>query len=92
MNRFWSSISDPTSFSRQKTISKYPVEFAVHQDVSTDTTAIHFRSSVGGWLSEKWTSLNAKVGRLSPRNYRRRRHFRGPFKSRADRHSKSACE
>jgi hypothetical protein len=61
-NRSRNSISGPTSFSREKAISKYPVEFAVHWPLSTDTTAVHLRSSVGRCISEKWTSLNAKVG------------------------------
>src|SRR5262249_5119966 len=42
--------------------SKCPLEFAAQRAVSTDTTAVHFRSSVGGCISEKRTSLNAKVG------------------------------
>src|SRR5262245_1500948 len=62
VNRCRNSISGPISFSREKTISKYPWEFAAHRDASTDTTAVHFRCIVGGCISERWTSLNAKVG------------------------------
>jgi hypothetical protein len=62
VNRSRNSISGPISFSREKTISKDPWEFAAQRDVSTDMTAVHFRSSVGGCICEKWTSLNAKVG------------------------------
>jgi hypothetical protein len=62
MNRSRNSISGPISFSRVKTISKNPLEFATQRDASTDTTAVHLRSRVGGCMSENWTSLNAKVG------------------------------
>ena len=62
MNCSRNSISSPFSFSREKPISKYPPEFVAQRDASTDTTAVHFRSSVGGCISENWTSLNAKAG------------------------------
>jgi hypothetical protein len=48
--------------SREKTTWKDPAEFAAQRDASTDTTALHFRSSVDGCISENWTSANAKVG------------------------------
>jgi hypothetical protein len=42
------SISTPVSFCREKPISKYPAEFIAQRDASTNTTAVHFRSIVGG--------------------------------------------
>ena len=62
VNRSGNSISGPISFSRVNTISKYPLEFAAQREASTNTTAVHFRSSVRGCISEKWNSLNAKAG------------------------------
>jgi len=62
LNRSRNSISGPISFRRVKTISKYPSELAAQRDASTDTTAVHLRSSFGGFISEKWTSVKAKVG------------------------------
>ena len=62
LNRSRNSISGPISFRRVKTISKNPSELAAQRDASTDTTAVHFRSSVGGFISEKWTLVKAKVG------------------------------
>jgi len=62
VNRFRNSTSGPTSLSREKTISNCPLEFGTQRAVSTDTTAVHFRSNVAGCISDKWTSLNAKVG------------------------------
>jgi hypothetical protein len=56
------SRSGPISLSREKTTWKDPAEFAAQRDASTDTTAVHFRSSVDGCISENWTSANAKVG------------------------------
>src|SRR5215467_9092042 len=50
---------------RVKAISKYPLEFSVHADASTDTTALHIRSSVGGIMSENSTSLIVNSGRQS---------------------------
>jgi hypothetical protein len=52
----------PISLSREKTSSNDPEEFAAQRDASTDTTAVHFRSSLDGCISENWTSANAKVG------------------------------
>src|ERR1700730_18226000 len=51
------SRSGPISLSREKTTWKDPAEFAAQRDASTDTTAVHFRSSVDGCIS-----ANAKVG------------------------------
>ncbi len=56
------SRSGPISLSREKTSSKDPAELAAQRDASTDTTAVHFRSSVDGCISENWISANAKVG------------------------------
>ena len=56
------SRSGPISLSREKTTWKDPAESAAQRDASTDTTAVHFRSSVDGCISENWTSANAKVG------------------------------
>ena len=52
MNCFRNSISGPFSFSRENPISKYPAEYGAQRDTSTDTTAVHFRSSDGGCISE----------------------------------------
>jgi len=57
------SRSGAFSLSLVKTISKYPLESAVHADASTATTALHVRSSVGGITAENSTSLTVKVGR-----------------------------
>src|ERR1700732_5058519 len=57
------SRSGAFSLSRMKTMSKYPFEFSVHADASTDTTALHVRSSVGGIMAENSTSLSVKAGR-----------------------------
>src|SRR5262249_11677249 len=57
------SRSGAFSLSRVKTISKYPFEFSLHADASTDTTALHVRSSVGGITAENSTSLSVKTGR-----------------------------
>src|SRR6516162_10050911 len=57
------SRSGPFSLSLVKTISKYPVESAVHAEVSTATTALQVRSSVGGIMVENSTSLIVKSGR-----------------------------
>jgi acetoin utilization deacetylase AcuC-like enzyme len=40
------------SFNRENTISKRP-EVVAQRDASTDKTTVHFRSSVGGCISEK---------------------------------------
>jgi len=56
------SRSGPISLSREKMSSNDPAEFAAQRDASTDTTAVHFRSSVDGCISENWTSANSKVG------------------------------
>jgi hypothetical protein len=61
MNCSRNSISMPFSFNRENTISKRP-EVVAQRDASTDKTAVHFRSSVGGRISENRTSLNAKAG------------------------------
>ena len=61
MNCSWNSMSGPFSISREKTIPKRP-EVVAQRDASTDKTAVHFRSSVGGCISENRTSLNAKAG------------------------------
>src|SRR5216684_8963115 len=61
MNCSRNSISMPFSFNRENTISKRP-EVVAQRDASTDKTAVHFRSSVGGCISENRTSLNAKAG------------------------------
>jgi hypothetical protein len=60
-NCSWNSISGPISFNREKTIPKGP-EVVAQRDASTDKTAVHFRSSVGGFIFENLTSLNAKAG------------------------------
>ena len=52
VNHSRNSISIPFSLSRENPIAKWPVEFAAQRDASTETTAVHFRSSVGGCLSE----------------------------------------
>src|SRR5215471_13843640 len=52
MNRLRNSRSGAFSLSRVKTMSKYPLEFSVHAEALTDTTALHMRSSVGGIMSE----------------------------------------
>jgi hypothetical protein len=44
-------------------MSKYPLEFSVHAEALTDTTALHIRSSVGGIMPENSTSLSVKTGR-----------------------------
>jgi hypothetical protein len=62
MNCSRNSISGPVSFSRVKTISKYPEEFAAQRHASTDAIAVHFRSSVGGCMSENWISWNTNIG------------------------------
>jgi hypothetical protein len=56
------SRSGPISLSREKTSSNNPAGLAAQRDASTDTTAVHFRSSVDGCISENWTCANAKVG------------------------------
>src|SRR5437879_2762175 len=58
MNCSWKSISGPFSFNREKTIPKRP-EVVAQRDASTDKTAVHFRSIVGGCISENRTSLKA---------------------------------
>jgi hypothetical protein len=50
------------SLSLVNTISKDPLESAVQADASTDTTALHVRSSVGGIMAENSTSLMVKAG------------------------------
>src|SRR5215831_15581593 len=65
MNRLRNSRSGAFSLSRVKAISKYPLEFSEHADASTDTTALHNRSSVGGIMSENSTSLIVNSGRQS---------------------------
>jgi hypothetical protein len=62
MNCSRNSISIPLSFSREKPIAKYPLEFATQREASTDTTAVHFRSIDGGCHSEKLTSVTVKAG------------------------------
>jgi hypothetical protein len=42
-------------------ISKLP-EVVAQRDASTDKTAVHFRSSAGGFISENRISLTAKAG------------------------------
>jgi hypothetical protein len=61
MNFSWNVMSNPASFDREKTIPKCP-ELVVQPDASTDNTAVHFRSSVGGYICENLTSSNARVG------------------------------
>ena len=61
VNCSWKSISSPFSFCREKTIPKRP-EVVAQREASTDRTAVHFRSIVGGRISENRISLNAKVG------------------------------
>jgi hypothetical protein len=51
-NRSLNSRSGAFSLSRVKTMSKYPPESVEHQEASTDTIAVHFRSNVGGIISE----------------------------------------
>jgi hypothetical protein len=50
------------SFCRAKTIPKRP-DVVAQRDASTDRTAFHFRSIVGGCIAENRTSLNARPGR-----------------------------
>jgi hypothetical protein len=54
-------MSNPASFDREKTIPKRP-EVVVQPDASTDKTAVHFLSRVGGCICENRTSLNASAG------------------------------
>src|SRR6267143_7190397 len=61
MNCSRNSISTPFSFNREKTISKRP-DVVAQRDASTDETAVHFRSSVGGVISENRICLTAKAG------------------------------
>jgi hypothetical protein len=61
VNCSWNSISSPFSFCREKTIPKRP-DVVAQRDASTDRTALHFRSIVGGCIAENRTSLNAKPG------------------------------
>jgi hypothetical protein len=61
VNCSWKSTSTPFSFCRVKTIPKRPEEVA-QRYASTDRTAVHFRSIIGGCIGEKRTSLNAKAG------------------------------
>src|SRR6516225_8812528 len=58
----WNSRSGAFSLSRVNTISKDPLESAAQADASTDTTALHMRSSVGGIIAENSTSLMVKAG------------------------------
>jgi hypothetical protein len=62
-NCLWNSRSGAFSLSLVKTISKYPLESAVHAEASTATTALHMRSRVGGIMVENSTSLIVKSGR-----------------------------
>jgi hypothetical protein len=62
MNRSWNSASGAFSCWRKNPISKYPLEFVAQRDASTDTTAVHLRSKVGGCIAENWTSLKANTG------------------------------
>src|SRR5262249_26526150 len=68
MNCLWNSRSGAFSLSRVKTISKYPLEFSVHTEALTDTTALHIRSSVVGIMAENSISLIVNSGqqRFSP--------------------------
>src|SRR5215472_10481334 len=63
LNCLRNSRSGAFSLSRVKTMSKYPLEFSVHAEALTDTTALHIRSSVGGIMSENSTSLIVNSGR-----------------------------
>src|SRR6516225_3085268 len=63
MNCLRNSRSGAFSLSRVKTISKYPLALSVQPEASTDTTALHVRSSVGDIMAENSTSLTVKVGR-----------------------------
>jgi hypothetical protein len=55
------STSSAFSFSRENVIWKFPL-VVVQWDASTDTTAVHWRSIVGGRISENWTFVTAKDG------------------------------
>jgi hypothetical protein len=41
---------------------RYPAEFAAQRDASTETSAVHFRSMLGGCISERRTSVISRSG------------------------------
>src|SRR5262249_44556331 len=57
------SRSGAFSLSRVKTISNCPFESSAQAEASTDTTALHTRSLVGGIMTENSTSSSVKAGR-----------------------------
>jgi hypothetical protein len=66
VNRSRKPTSGPFSFRRENPISNSPP--VVAQDAaSTDTTAVYFRSSVGGRIAENATSFTVRAGLHSGR-------------------------
>src|SRR5205085_4896134 len=54
-------MSGAFSLSRENRMSKRP-EVVAQEDASTDTSAVHLRSIVSGWIFENCTSRNARTG------------------------------